>query len=244
MEETSPSNRPAWTYAALPGAIMVAALLLSGTYLFTHQGGGFAQIGGTAPVANAPKTGTVQFGLPELKKWAGGIRGLDNGDFNVCIDSEKYATHVTEDQQTGITLGVQGTPGFFVNGEKIEGAQPFSVFQAAIEDALLGPASSLEKERATITISAQDHILGEANAPVTIVEYSDFQCPYCRNFFEATYGQIKKQYVDTGKVRFVYRHFPLDFHPAAQKSAEAVECAGEQNKFWEMHDAIFTEQVK
>jgi protein-disulfide isomerase len=83
--------------------------------------------------------------------------------------------------------------------------------------------------------------LGNPNAPLVIVEFSDFQCPYCARFHLNTFPQLKEKYIDTGKVYFVYRHFPLGFHQQAQKAAEAAECAREQgeNKFWEMHDAIF-----
>ncbi len=86
-------------------------------------------------------------------------------------------------------------------------------------------------------------VLGETNAPVTIVEFSDFQCPFCRTFFEDAYAQIKKEYIDTGKVQLSYRHFPLDFHPAAQISGEAAECANEQDKFWEFHDMLYEKQA-
>jgi len=84
-----------------------------------------------------------------------------------------------------------------------------------------------------------DAVKGDPNAPVTIIEWSDFECPFCGRFYSQTFGQIDEQYIKTGKVKFVYRDFPLSFHPQAQKSAEAAECAGEQEKFWEMHDLLF-----
>lgn len=95
-----------------------------------------------------------------------------------------------------------------------------------------------------ISLNDGDHILGDPGAKVTMVEYSDFQCPFCRSFWQDTLGQIKKNYIDAGKVKFVYRHFPLGFHPAAIPSAKAVECAGEQGKFWGLHDKLFEEQAK
>ena len=87
------------------------------------------------------------------------------------------------------------------------------------------------------------HVQGAADAPVTIVEYSDFQCPYCERYFSETYSQIKAQYVDTGQVRYIFRHFPLQFHTEARPAAQAAECAGEQGGFWEMHDALFERQA-
>jgi len=83
---------------------------------------------------------------------------------------------------------------------------------------------------------------GSENAPITIVEFSDFQCPYCKNFFEQTLPQIFKNYIDTGKAKLVYRNFPLGFHEFAQKAAEASLCASQQDKFWEYHDKLFKSQ--
>lgn len=85
--------------------------------------------------------------------------------------------------------------------------------------------------------------LGRAEAPVTLVEFSDYQCPFCQRFFATTLSAIKKDYVDTGKVRYVFRDFPLDqLHPQARKAAEAAHCAGEHGKYWEMHDLLFQNQ--
>ena len=89
-----------------------------------------------------------------------------------------------------------------------------------------------------------DTIKGDKNAPVTIVEWSDFECPFCARFYEQTLPQIEKNYIDTGKVKLVFRDFPLNFHANAQKAAEAAECAGEQDKYWEMHDMLFEKAVQ
>lgn len=84
---------------------------------------------------------------------------------------------------------------------------------------------------------ARDHIRGEASAPITLVEYSDTECPFCKNF-HLTMKRAAQEY--GGKVRWVYRHFPLDgLHQKARKEAEATECASEQGKFWEYTDRIF-----
>ncbi|MBT4376929.1 DsbA family protein [archaeon] len=84
-----------------------------------------------------------------------------------------------------------------------------------------------------------DSIKGNPDAPVTIVEFSDYECPFCERFYSQTFGQIKSEYIDTGKVNFVYRDFPLGFHTNAQKAAEAAECAGEQGQYFDMHDKLF-----
>lgn len=88
-----------------------------------------------------------------------------------------------------------------------------------------------------------DSVKGDADAPVTIVEFSDYECPFCARFYEQTYKQIKSKYIDTGKVKLVYRDFPLSFHPQAQKAAEAAECAGEQGNYYDMHDKLFEDGV-
>lgn len=89
-------------------------------------------------------------------------------------------------------------------------------------------------------VSSSDHIKGAKNAVVTLIEYSDFQCPFCGQFYPTT-EQVLKDY--NGKVRLVYRHFPLSFHPEAIPAANASECASEQGKFWEFADGLFTNQA-
>jgi protein-disulfide isomerase len=86
-------------------------------------------------------------------------------------------------------------------------------------------------------------IKGSSDAPVTIVEFSDFQCPFCSRFHSDTLPQIENEYIKTGKVQFAYMHFPLDtIHPQATPAALASECANEQGKFWEYHNLIFQNQ--
>jgi protein-disulfide isomerase len=81
-------------------------------------------------------------------------------------------------------------------------------------------------------------VLGRADAPVTLVEFTDLECPFCRSFHVGTFERLKREYIDTGKVRFITRDFPLDFHPNARPAALAVRCAGEQGKFWEMRHGV------
>lgn len=89
-------------------------------------------------------------------------------------------------------------------------------------------------------VSSSDHIRGNKNAKVTLIVISDYQCPFCQRH-EATITQLLKDYGD--KIRVVWRNLPLvSMHQYAQKAAEAGECAGDQNKFWEMHDKIFANQ--
>lgn len=85
---------------------------------------------------------------------------------------------------------------------------------------------------------------GTRTAQVAVIEFSDFQCPYCGRFARDTWPSIRKGYVETGKVLFAFREFPLEsIHQSALHAAEAAECAGEQNAFWKMHDLMFADQA-
>ena len=89
-----------------------------------------------------------------------------------------------------------------------------------------------------------DPVLGDPNAPVTIVSFEDYQCPFCGKSFAETFPRLKSDYINTGKVKYVYRDFPLtSIHPEALPAAEASECADDQEKFWEYHDLLFINQA-
>ena len=80
--------------------------------------------------------------------------------------------------------------------------------------------------------------LGKKDAPFTMVEYTDYQCTFCQRFHIVTFPELRKRYIDTGKVRFLSRDFPLDFHVNAFHAAEAARCAGDQDQFWKMRDLM------
>ena len=99
-----------------------------------------------------------------------------------------------------------------------------------------------EKSTGTVSITGRP-TLGEKDAPVTIVEFSDYQCPYCRRYSLRVFPALKRNYIDTGKVRYVFRDFPLkSIHRQAAKAHESAHCAGEHNKYWEMHHVLFQKQ--
>lgn len=93
-----------------------------------------------------------------------------------------------------------------------------------------------------ITQADLARIQGSATAPVWVIEVSDFQCPYCKQWHEQTYAALRDQYVKTGKVRLAYVNFPLGSHPHAWEAAESAMCAGAQGKFWPIHDGLFETQ--
>ncbi len=83
------------------------------------------------------------------------------------------------------------------------------------------------------------NVLGAADAPVTMIEFTDYQCPFCKRFHERTWPELKRRYVDTGKVRFVVRDLPLSFHSEALPAAIAARCAGQQGRFAVVFEALF-----
>jgi len=96
--------------------------------------------------------------------------------------------------------------------------------------------------RTEFDLDGSELSIGNPNAPVTVIEFSDLQCPFCKKFYDSTLKDLKTNYIDTGKVYFVYKHFPLSFHPSAQIAGEATECANEQGVWYEYHEEIYNSQ--
>ena len=115
---------------------------------------------------------------------------------------------------------------------------------AEIKALLKSAIKSRPKLNTTATVNFSGRpTQGQANAPVTIVEFSDYQCPFCQRFSTSVYLALKRDYIETGRVRYVFRDFPLkSIHPQAAKAHEAAHCAGEHGQYWEMHDLLFTKQ--
>ncbi len=109
-------------------------------------------------------------------------------------------------------------------------------------------ASAAGMSGLTDSVSAaadRGRIRGSANAPVWFIEVSDFQCPYCKQWHDASFAAIDSEYVKTGKVRMAYLNFPLSsIHPNARAAAEAAMCASVQDKFWQMHESLFSTQPR
>lgn len=182
---------------------------------------------------------------------------LDKGKFETCLNDGRYDTLIQANQDEGISLGITGTPGFFINGFPISGAQPYELFEYAIglaEDGTLADAYVANDQnaqaQATPAPSAPVEIdttnspsIGDPKAPVVMIEFTDYQCPFCHRHFVETFPQIKAEYIDTGKVRYVFMEFPLtSIHPQAQLASEAALCAHDQGAYLEMHDLLFSRQ--
>lgn len=108
--------------------------------------------------------------------------------------------------------------------------------KAGEKEAVAKEEPEQQAEQPVPAISDEDYVYGKRDAKVVVIEYTDFECPFCLKHYE-TAKKIKAAFGD--KIAFVGRHFPLSFHENAQKAAEAAECAGEQGKFWEMYDKLF-----
>jgi len=203
-----------------------------------------------------------------LERYASEI-GLDVGKFKTALDSGKYTKRVEEDSAAGMAVGANGTPTFFINGREFVGAQPFEAFKNIIDeeikkaDAMLSkgikaqdlyaefqkeagkappPSAPGAPEPAKVVTDLKidgSPVLGPKNAPVTIVAFSDFQCPFCSRVVP-TLHDLEKQY--EGKIKVVFKHQPLPFHNNAKIAAAASMAANEQGKFWEMHDKLFANQ--
>ena len=119
-----------------------------------------------------------------------------------------------------------------------------SKLESKIESVQQAPSQAPSQPLQPVKISLDDDpIRGDPNAPITIVEFSDFQCPFCARFHTQTLPAILEEYIDAGKVNLVYRDFPLEsIHPNALPAAVAAECANEQGKYWEYHDMLFETQ--
>lgn len=181
---------------------------------------------------------------------------LDGDAFAECMAGGRHDAVIQANQDEGVALGVRGTPGFFINGFPISGAQPYELFEYAVSlaeegtlaDAYAAPSQGAAQPEPTprgpVEVNTDGAFsIGDADAPVVIVEFTDFQCPFCSRHFLQTFPQIKAEYVDTGKVRYVFMDFPLsNIHPQAQLASEAARCAGDQTAYAEMHDLLFSRQ--
>ena len=192
--------------------------------------------------------------------------GLNGEALISCIEQGDQRAQVLANQEEALALGVSSTPTFYINGYPLRGAQSYDVFDAVAEliengeleatlEAQMQQAYALAQAQAAQEAQAQPpsgpvevpiegaYAIGDPGAPVTIVEYTDFQCPYCSRHYEQTFLQLKEDYIDTGVVYYVFKDFPLtQIHPDAVLAANAARCAGEQDAYLAMHDTLFAQQ--
>lgn len=181
--------------------------------------------------------------------------GLDTDAFVACLESRETADQVQAEVERAAASGVQGAPAFFVNDWYISGAQPFEVFLETIEAALRGEhppptptplppgATPLDPnpEQPGYTYGG-DAYCGSEETEIILAQFVDFQSPENRAHFLKEWTELEKEYVDTGKVRLLVKHFPSIEHAQAFTAAEAAECAGQQGDFCSMYDLLFEKQ--
>ncbi len=180
------------------------------------------------------------------------LLGLPVAEIQDCLVDGRYAAEVQEYISEGQSLGVSGTPSFFINGNSFVGARPYSDFQTLIEQAEKGeivaaapPVADVPAPAPTpATIPVRElSALGDPDAPVTIIEYSDYNCPFCQRHVLETMPQIKANYIDSGDVYYVFKDFPIaNLHPLAYRLHEAALCVGQMgaaDAYWQAHDLFF-----
>jgi len=196
--------------------------------------------------------------------------GADPAVYAACMSSGETIAQYQKGIDEGQTLGFSGTPSFVFFTDKLPrtytvvGAYPIDYFRQYIDALLEGvepptdPQAQAEPPQLPLWAQEDglasdpnnpgfnlygDHTLGSDDAPLTIVEFSDMQCPACAQHAVDVAPTIFKEFVDTGKVRWVFKHRPLQMHPYAPIGAAATECASDQGQFWEMHDALYADQA-
>lgn len=213
----------------LPLSIVIAAIVIGGAIIYEPG----ERADGLAAAIDTLKPFDYSALAAEI--------GLDGAKFDACFASDAYNDEILKDREAAVVAGVTGTPTTYINGREIVGAVSYNAYKAAIDEALKDPKDRENNKGPGID---DDHVLGNEEALVDVVIFGDYQCPFCERAYRTSENDLRKEYVDTGKVRVVFRDFPLDFHPAAIPAARAAQCAGEQGMYWEYHDALFENQER
>jgi protein-disulfide isomerase len=260
-------KQPMWTYFLTPLAVIIGAVLIGGAIFLTDDEtstAGAVLANATLPASVAsvgPQlTGQQATLLSTFNGYAQSL-GLDVPLFQTCLAQPSNVDLITGQLQQGSTLGVNGTPTFFINNKKIVGAQPAAIFDEVIDAELNGSPGTLEGYSAGIQALAAANpprfeivdrgpdvsgaeLEGPESPRVVIVEFSDFQCPFCKQWVDQTLPSLRSEWQQKG-VALAFLHFPLTaIHPNAGNAAVAAVCAGQQGAFWGMHDMLFARQVE
>lgn len=241
---------------ATPIAIVVAGLIIAGAVYLTN-----------GESNSSSQNEVVGLGSKYEKHIALAAElGLDAEEFSQCMDEFK-SDEVKNDAAEAARIGANGTPAFFIGrsngdsitGVRVAGAFPIETFRGIIQGLMedndqmileaIGPdqegnlPESVEAISQSVSLG-DDPVKGDANAPITIVEFSDYECPFCQRNAQVTYPQLVEEFIETGQVKLVYRDLPLSFHePKATQAAVAANCAREQGgdeAYFEYHDEYFT----
>lgn len=201
------------------------------------------------------------FNEEDLATWASDVN-IDGEKFTQCYDAQKYNEEIAADIAEGNAAGVSGTPGFVigkydkdgnVTGFLVAGAYPYESFQMVLDGIIAGDTSSFDTQLdsygeiafkpATAKIG-DDPVKGNrAEGQIAIIEFSDYECPYCERHYLETYSLIMSSYVDTKKAIYVFKDYPLSFHePIASRKANAANCVkeiGGDEAYFKYHNVLY-----
>jgi protein-disulfide isomerase len=262
----APAAKPLWTYFLTPIAVIIGACIIAGAVWYTNNddSGSKATVVAavvtpeTDAVSRAPAASTQDV-LTVFKGYVAEL-GMDPNAFVACLSKPESVALVNKQLQRGSALGINGTPTFVINNKMVVGTQPTAVFDEVIAAELKGSPTTLDGYSATIKAMAATsppgfqilpskvdvsdaQIEGDRNAKVMIAEFSDFQCPFCKRWTDDTLQHLRPEF---GKdVALAFLNFPIpQLHPNAGNASVAAVCAGEQGKFWQMHDLLFQRQTE
>lgn len=257
-----------------PVAILIAGVLISGVVLYSNGDLPFITADDDNATVQSAETVDADTPEARADKYAALAKeiGLDDGKLKECTLKMDKA-EIEQDIADASALGASGTPAFFVGKDNkdgtaktiaIFGAYPIETFSslidafkandeaailAAVNDmAVLGnpeaePITDLSTVYQTVPLG-DDAVKGNKDTDIVLVEFSDYECPFCQRHFQQTYPTLNTKYIETGQVKMIFRDLPLDFHdPVATEAAVAANCAREQGgdeAYYKFHDAYFT----
>ncbi|MBI5946756.1 MAG: thioredoxin domain-containing protein [Chloroflexi bacterium] len=264
-------RQPAWSYFLTPIAVVIGSVIIAGAIWYTDDdppasaadthaasmAGDESGAGMSVAPTVAPSSSGATTMLATLLAYAKQL-GLDQAKFQQCLGKQETSQAISRQLQRGQALGVNGTPTFFINNKRIVGSQPAAIFDEVIAAELRGSPTTLdgysdgirqlaatspprfviEAQKVDVSDAA---IEGNPAARVMIAEFSDFQCPFCRRWTQDYLSKIRANLGND--VALAFLHFPIiSIHPNAGNASAGAVCAGEQGKFWQMHDLLFSNQ--
>lgn len=275
MSEDSHTDKKGFSFST-PMAIVVAGVLVAGSILAKDY---VFKSPTTKQQANEPaKEEVLAERNPQAGLTLGDLAkqiGLDESKFASCLAASPYFEQVEKDNSefekateeiAKMPDKGRGVPAYFINDRFVMGAYSYRKFKEFVEDELSGkrslessPDFEIYKVSSPVGYGESDPVKGDETAKITIIEFSDFLCPFCGASAGSEQGvagmkqrdpswepivpTLIKEYVDTGKVRLVFRNYTRVHGEGAVKLANAALCAKDQGKYWEMHDAIFANQA-
>ena len=230
----------------IPISIVIAGLFIGGGLFFSNSAPATNEVTGQP---NQPAQPAAKLTVPQLAEKA----GVDADAFNECVQDARFRADVESDMANAIATGGQGTPWSILVGPggktyPINGALPLQAIEQVIalakSEASQGPAASENpKTNDYAPVTDTDHVRGNIDAEIMIIEYSDFDCPFCGRFHESMQSVVDKY--PGNEVAWVYRHFPLEqIHPNAPGVALASECVAElggNDAFWTFADGYLAQ---